>query len=161
MPSLSFAEDGSDPTGATVATSEPPPGLVKSILPCTPLAIVKALEHVGVYNQVLEYGRRAFGRTVTVINRFVRLRLHAINDLLTEKRGNRSEVVGRPLAALLANDGARVFSVDEYGIVEYSRRKPAKDGSKPPAWHPTHITVPCSKSLKDCLEISDAVVSGS
>jgi methylenetetrahydrofolate dehydrogenase (NAD+) len=25
---------------------------------------------------------------------------------------NRSEVVGRPLAALLANDGARVFSVD-------------------------------------------------
>jgi 5,10-methylene-tetrahydrofolate dehydrogenase/methenyl tetrahydrofolate cyclohydrolase len=25
---------------------------------------------------------------------------------------HRSEVVGRPLAALLANDGARVFSVD-------------------------------------------------
>lgn len=72
----------------------------------------------------------------------------------------RSEVVGRPLAALLANDGARVFSVDEHGIVEYSRRKPTKDGSKPPAWHPTHITVPCSKSLQDCLEISDAVVSG-
>lgn len=30
----------------------------------------------------------------------------------TDKTRYRSEVVGRPLAALLANDGARVFSVD-------------------------------------------------
>ncbi|KAF8656051.1 hypothetical protein AX16_002787 [Volvariella volvacea WC 439] len=70
----------------------PPPGTVKSILPCTPLAIVKCLEHIGVYNRLLPYGDRAYGKTVTVINR--------------------SEVVGRPLAALLANDGARVLSVD-------------------------------------------------
>lgn len=62
---------------------------VKPILPCTPLAIVKTLEYVGVYNQILPYGQRAYGKTITVINR--------------------SEVVGRPLAALLANDGARVF----------------------------------------------------
>ncbi|KAL9713088.1 Methylenetetrahydrofolate dehydrogenase [NAD(+)] [Leucoagaricus gongylophorus] len=71
---------------------QPPPGMVKSILPCTPLAIVKCLEYVGVYNKLLPYGDRAYGRTITVINR--------------------SEVVGRPLAALLANDGARVLSVD-------------------------------------------------
>jgi hypothetical protein len=64
----------------------------RSILPCTSLAVVKVLENVGVYNKVLPYGDRAFGKTVAVINR--------------------SEVVGRPLAALLANDGARVFSVD-------------------------------------------------
>ncbi|THH12842.1 hypothetical protein EW146_g7314 [Bondarzewia mesenterica] len=70
----------------------PPEGTVKSILPCTPLGIVKCLENVGVYNRILPYGDRAYGKTVTVINR--------------------SEVVGRPLAALLANDGARVFSVD-------------------------------------------------
>ncbi len=70
----------------------PPPGTVKSVLPCTPLAIVKALEYVGVYNKLLKYGDRARGKVVTIINR--------------------SEVVGRPLAALLANDGARVFSVD-------------------------------------------------
>ena len=31
---------------------------------------------------------------------------------VTSLTGGRSEVVGRPLAALLANDGARVFSVD-------------------------------------------------
>lgn len=39
----------------------PPPGTVKSILPCTPLAIVKVLEFVGVYNKLLEWGDRARG----------------------------------------------------------------------------------------------------
>src|SRR4051794_11878289 len=39
----------------------PPPGTVKSILPCTPLAIVKVLEYVGVYNKLLKYGDRARG----------------------------------------------------------------------------------------------------
>lgn len=41
------------------------------------------------YNTFLDYGKRLFGRRITVINR--------------------SEVVGRPLAALLANDGAEVY----------------------------------------------------
>ena len=44
--------------------------MVKSVLPCTPLAVVKCLESVGVYNKVLPYGDRAYGKTVTVINRF-------------------------------------------------------------------------------------------
>ena len=48
---------------------QPPPGTAKSILPCTPLAIVKCLEHVGVYNRILPYGDRAYGRVITVINR--------------------------------------------------------------------------------------------
>lgn len=39
----------------------PPPGTVKSVLPCTPLAIVKVLEYVGVYNKLLAYGDRARG----------------------------------------------------------------------------------------------------
>ena len=67
----------------------------KSLLPCTPLAIIKILEHVGVYNSILPYGNRLFGRTITIVNR--------------------SEIVGRPLAALLANDGADVWSVDVTG----------------------------------------------
>lgn len=79
-----------------------PPGLVKGILPCTPLAIVKCLEAMGVYDRSLPYGDRLRGKTITVINR--------------------SEVVGRPLAALLANDGARVFSVDLDSIQEFSKR---------------------------------------
>jgi methylenetetrahydrofolate dehydrogenase (NAD+) len=43
--------------------------LVKAILPCTPLAIVKTLEHCQVYNPLLPYGGRAYGKTITVINR--------------------------------------------------------------------------------------------
>ena len=46
-------------------------GTVKSVLPCTPLAIVKVLEHIGVYNRMLQYGDRARGKVITVINRRV------------------------------------------------------------------------------------------
>ena len=73
----------------------------KCIIPCTPLAIVKILEYIGVYNMILPYGNRLHGRTVTIINR--------------------SEVVGRPLAALLANDGACIYSADEFGILKFHR----------------------------------------
>jgi len=115
----------------------PPEGTIKSILPCTPLAIVKCLEHIGVYNKILPYGDRAYGKTVTVINR--------------------SEVVGRPLAALLANDGARVFSVDIDSIQEYTKRPKSTDSST--RYHPRHIVHPCSLSLQECLALSDVVVS--
>jgi len=50
---------------------------------------------------ILPYGNRLYGRTITVVNR--------------------SEIVGRPLAALLANDGAKVFSVDITGVQQYHR----------------------------------------
>ena len=33
---------------------------------------------------------------------------------------NRSEVVGRPLAAMLANDGATVYSIDITGMLRYT-----------------------------------------
>jgi methylenetetrahydrofolate dehydrogenase (NAD+) len=61
----------------------------KCVLPCTPLAVVKALEHLHAYDPSLPEGNRLRGKKVTVINR--------------------SEVVGRPLAAMLANDGAQVW----------------------------------------------------
>lgn len=34
---------------------------------------------------------------------------------------NRSEIVGRPLAAMLANDGAKVYSIDVHGIQVFTR----------------------------------------
>ncbi|KAH9989130.1 NAD-P-binding protein [Russula vinacea] len=132
----------------------PPPGTVKSILPCTPLGVVKSLERIGVYNALLPYGDRAYGRTITVINR--------------------SEVVGRPLAALLANDGARVFSVDIDSIQEYTKRPTAPTAPPPSsggeggqaaaarrAYHPHHVVRPAPPSfdLARCLAISDVVVS--
>lgn len=97
------------PTKVTPETDQPPPGTVKSIIPCTPLAIVKCLEYAGVYNTILPYGDRAYGRIVTVINRFVYSGSSFTSPTYPFAS---SEVVGRPLAALLSNDGARVFSVD-------------------------------------------------
>ncbi|KAL9630083.1 MAG: hypothetical protein Q9204_004906 [Flavoplaca sp. TL-2023a] len=107
--------------------------LQKSILPCTPLAIVKILEYLKVYNTILPYGDRLFGHSITIVNR--------------------SEVVGRPLAALLANDGASVYSVDVTGVQLYTRgegiRKSRHDVVDKDGW-----------KLEDCVPLSNVVISG-
>ena len=69
-----------------------------------------------------------------------------------------SEVVGRPLAALLANDGARVFSADIDSIQEYTKRAPTGEG-KARARAPRHAVHPCKLALDECLALSDVVVS--
>jgi hypothetical protein len=81
----------------------------------------------------------------------------------------RSEVVGRPLSALLANDGARVFSVDIDSIQEYTKRPTpptsneggGKAAAARRAYHPRHVVrpVPPSFDLSRCLALSDVVVS--
>lgn len=110
-----------------------PANTQKSILPCTPLAVVKVLEYLRIYNSILPYGNRLFGRTITVINR--------------------SEVVGRPLAALLANDGAAVYSVDIDGVQLFTRgqgiKKSRHEVHEKPGW-----------GLAECLPLSDVVISG-
>jgi methylenetetrahydrofolate dehydrogenase (NAD+) len=112
---------------------DPPANTQKSILPCTPLAVVKVLEYLRIYNAILPYGNRLFGRTITVINR--------------------SEVVGRPLAALLANDGACVYSVDLDGVQQFTRgqglKKRHHEVLEKPGW-----------GLPECLPLSDVVISG-
>lgn len=61
----------------------------KAILPCTPLAVLKLVEAAGFFGA----GERPLeGRNVCIFNR--------------------SEVVGRPLASMMAHDGARVTSFD-------------------------------------------------
>ena len=105
----------------------------KCILPCTPLAIVKILDYLSVYNSILAFGNRLFGRTITVINR--------------------SETVGRPLAAMLANDGACVYSVDITGVQQFTRGSGLKKKM--------HEVVEKSDwALKQCLDSSDVVISG-
>lgn len=59
------------PMVTALESDQPPAGTVKSIIPCTPLAIVKCLEYVRVYNSILPYGDRAYGKIITVINRYV------------------------------------------------------------------------------------------
>ncbi|THV08222.1 NAD-P-binding protein [Dendrothele bispora CBS 962.96] len=135
----SLAAPSSSSGSTTTENDQPPPGTVKSIIPCTPLAIVKCLEHVGVYNKILPYGDRAYGKTVCVVNR--------------------SEVVGRPLAALLANDGARVFSVDIDSIQEYTKR-PSSTETPSRKYYPSHVVRPTNNlTLEDCLVLSDVVIS--
>ena len=73
----------------------------KCVLPCTPLACIKVLENLGAYNLQRPVGKQLSGRKAIIYNR--------------------SEVVGRPLAAMLANDGATVYSVDEHGMLIYTK----------------------------------------
>lgn len=78
-----------------------PEGHKKCLLPCTSLAIVKTLEYLSVYHPLMPVPYKLRGKTIGVINR--------------------SETVGRPLAAMLANDGAKVFSIDRDNIDLYYR----------------------------------------
>ncbi|KAI1076754.1 methylenetetrahydrofolate dehydrogenase [Whalleya microplaca] len=112
---------------------DPPQNLKKSILPCTPLAVVKILEYLQIYNSILPYGNRLFGRTITVINR--------------------SEVNGRPLAALLANDGATVYSVDLTGVQVFTRGQGIRQ-------HRHQVQDKEGWTLEQCLPISDVVIGG-
>eukprot|EP00913_Durusdinium_trenchii_P026270 g24649.t1 len=64
---------------------------------------VKTLEHLQVYDPSLPVGERMTGKTAVVVNR--------------------SEVVGRPVAAMLANDGAKVWSVDIDSVYIFMRGK--------------------------------------
>ena len=106
---------------------------MKSILPCTPLAIVKILDYLGVYNNILAFGNRLFGRTITIINR--------------------SETVGRPLAAMLANDGACVYSVDITGVQQYTRGRGIKKRMQ-------EVVEKQSWQLQECLKTSHVIISG-
>lgn len=112
---------------------DPPHNQKKSILPCTPLAVVKILEHLQIYNSILPYGNRLFGKTITVINR--------------------SEVNGRPLAALLANDGATVYSVDLTGVQVFTRGQGIKQ-------HRHQVQDKEGWGLEQCIPISDVIISG-
>ncbi|MGI9322681.1 MAG: bifunctional methylenetetrahydrofolate dehydrogenase/methenyltetrahydrofolate cyclohydrolase [Pseudomonadales bacterium] len=70
----------------------------KALLPCTPLAIVKILTELGEYGG-RETSKPLSGKQVALFNR--------------------SEVVGRPLAMMMSNDGAMVYSFDEHGPLRF------------------------------------------
>jgi methylenetetrahydrofolate dehydrogenase (NAD+) len=86
----------------------------KCLLPCTALSVVKILEQCpGCYDRTKPIGKHMEGKVVSVINR--------------------SEIVGRPLAAMLANDGAKVYSIDINTIYlfEGGRLHPVPEGTTP------------------------------
>ncbi|KAE8155351.1 hypothetical protein BDV25DRAFT_126025 [Aspergillus avenaceus] len=75
--------------------------LDQMIVPCTPRAVSWILQWLDVYDPVRQAGDRLWNREVCIINR--------------------SEVVGLPLAQLLAGEGARVYSVDITGVQLFHR----------------------------------------
>lgn len=105
-----------------------------TVYPCTALAVFRSLQSpdVGVYAPSMPFGERFRGKVITIINR--------------------SETVGRPLAGMLANDGARVFSVDIDSTHIYERFAGDKVYTATP--YPGG-----SPSLDSLLADSDIVVS--
>ncbi len=100
----------------------------KAILPCTPLAILKLIEAAGAFSPGV---RPLDGKTVCVFNR--------------------SEVVGRPLASMLAHDGARVYSFDIDGPQLYT---PSDEPDGP------HKISETSVDRARALSQADVVVTG-
>lgn len=69
----------------------------KALLPCTPLAIVKMLTEIGIYD--MNKDKPIENKIVTIFNR--------------------SEVIGRPLAVMMSNDGALIHSFDLNGPMTF------------------------------------------
>ena len=107
-----------------------PDQTVRAILPCTPLAIVKLLDHAGMA------GRNDNSNTAPL-------------EGLTACVINRSELVGRPLAAMLANDGAFVHSLDLTGAVTF----------EPAIGRRTHDTRESGIDRATALATADVVIS--
>jgi len=100
----------------------------RAILPSTPLAILKLLEAAGVTDAAR--ARPLDGVRACVFNR--------------------SKVVGHPLAAMMANDGARVTSFDVDGSLAF---EPGEELDP----HHTHRT---TVTRADALATADVVITG-
>lgn len=94
----------------------------KAVVPCTALATLKVLEANGAYGG--SGTRPAEHKTVTIFNR--------------------SEVVGRPLAVMMSNDGAKVYSFDEFGPLLYENGRARE----------------ISISRRDAIKESNIVITG-
>ena len=93
----------------------------KAILPCTSLGILKILAYVDNLDELA--GQTFAGKKITIFNR--------------------SDVVGRPLAYMLKNDGATVYSFDIEGGVHVQ-----KNGKEVPI------------SREEALSKSDTIITG-
>jgi methylenetetrahydrofolate dehydrogenase (NADP+)/methenyltetrahydrofolate cyclohydrolase len=100
----------------------------KAILPCTPLAILKLLDAAGASEP--KAPRPFSGKRACIFNR--------------------SEVVGRPLASMLSNDGAEVVSFDVDGPQLFA----------PSAAKGAHEVRECTVSRADALAHADVIVTG-
>ena len=104
---------------------------LRAILPCTPLGILKLLLAAGLRPRGRGDGAPLEGLVVCVINR--------------------SEIVGRPLSAMLANDGATVISLDVNGAVVF---EPAVERRH------AHVVRDTGRDRAAALREADIVITG-
>ncbi|RPG50038.1 MAG: bifunctional methylenetetrahydrofolate dehydrogenase/methenyltetrahydrofolate cyclohydrolase [Gammaproteobacteria bacterium TMED1] len=91
----------------------------KALLPCTPLAIIKLLTEIGGYSN---HCKPLENKKVTIFNR--------------------SEVIGRPLAVMMSNDGAKVYSFDINGPLLFENAMPSETNiSRLEALHESQIVI--------------------
>ena len=91
----------------------------KALLPCTPLAIIKLLTEIGGYSS---HAKPLKNKKVTIFNR--------------------SEVIGRPLAVMMSNDGAKVYSFDINGPLLFENAMPSETNiSRLEALHESQIVI--------------------
>lgn len=103
---------------------------LRAILPCTPLGILKLLDEAGLGARGNPNRARLDGVVACVINR--------------------SEVVGRPLSAMLANDGATVISLDLAGAVIF----------EPAIGRRAHAVRDTDEDRATALRRADVVITG-
>jgi methylenetetrahydrofolate dehydrogenase (NADP+)/methenyltetrahydrofolate cyclohydrolase len=103
---------------------------LRAILPCTPLGILKLLDEAGLGARANQDRARLDGVVACVINR--------------------SEIVGRPLSAMLANDGATVISLDLAGAVIF----------EPAIGRRAHAVRDTDEDRATALRRADVVITG-
>ncbi|KAJ5810256.1 uncharacterized protein N7503_002474 [Penicillium pulvis] len=118
------------PHSSHEVTDEAQPRLAPTV-PCTAKAVESILHWLGIYDRSLAVGERLNGWDICIINR--------------------SDVVGLPLAQLLASQGARVYSVDILGVQIYQAS--LTSGSAEVRSTPTEWT------LQDVVRKSGVIIS--
>jgi methylenetetrahydrofolate dehydrogenase (NAD+) len=93
---------------------DPPQNHIKCIVPCTALSVVKILEACP---NVYQRSNESLSSTSIQKQQPQSSTTLLANKCITII--NRSEIVGRPLAAMLANDGAIVYSIDLHSIYKF------------------------------------------
>jgi methylenetetrahydrofolate dehydrogenase (NADP+)/methenyltetrahydrofolate cyclohydrolase len=123
----------------------------KAILPCTPLAILKLLEAAGITGAGAEGGGHGDGTAERPFRPLAGRRACVFN---------RSEVIGRPLAAMMANDGAEVVSFDIDGPLLFAPDPPADEPCDPERGGGAHRVQETTLDRREALAGADIVITG-
>jgi len=113
-----------------------------AIYPCTALSVLRILEEYHISNEVSRNGETCDANDIHKQH-------HQYWKDQTISIVNRSEIMGRPLAVMLAAKGATVYSIDINSILKFR-----PDGKR------LHRCNPRTTNLETCLQESNVVVAG-